>query len=111
MTRRLIDGCDAILADLDGVVYAGPGAISEAPESLERAKSEGVPVMFVTNNASRAVETVAEHLSELVGALVALVYTRTRRRDQRVWQIVLLAAIAVLLLVIVFVVPPILITA
>ena len=41
MTRRLIDGCDAILADLDGVVYAGPGAISEAPESLERAKSEG----------------------------------------------------------------------
>ncbi|MBN6753389.1 HAD-IIA family hydrolase [Kocuria palustris] len=65
MTRRLIDGCDAILADLDGVVYAGPGAISEAPESLERAKSEGVPVMFVTNNASRAVKTVAEHLSEL----------------------------------------------
>ncbi len=47
----------------------------------------------------------------IVGAIVALVYTRTRRRDQRVWQIVLLAAIAVLLLVIVFVVPPILITA
>ena len=54
MTRRLIDGCDAILADLDGVVYAGPGAIPEAPESLERAKSEGVPVMFVTNNATQS---------------------------------------------------------
>lgn len=65
MARRLIDSFDAILSDLDGVVYAGPGAIPEAPESLERAKSEGVPVMFVTNNASRAVETVAEHLSEL----------------------------------------------
>ncbi|WP_144795156.1 HAD-IIA family hydrolase [Kocuria palustris] len=65
MTQRLIDDVDAILADLDGVVYAGPDAIPHAPESLERAKSEGVPVLFVTNNASRAVETVAEHLSEL----------------------------------------------
>lgn len=65
MTERLIDRCDAILADLDGVVYAGPNAIPGAPEALERAKSEGAAVIYVTNNASRAVETVAAHLSEL----------------------------------------------
>lgn len=42
----------------------------------------------------------------IVGALVALIYTRTRRRDQRVWQIVLLAALVVALIVIVALVPP-----
>lgn len=41
-----------------------------------------------------------------VGALVALVYTRTRRREQRVWQILLLAAVAVVLGVLVAIVPP-----
>lgn len=35
----------------------------------------------------------------LVGALVAFIYTRTRRRDQRVWQIVLLGVITILLIV------------
>jgi membrane associated rhomboid family serine protease len=42
----------------------------------------------------------------IVGALVALIYTRTRRRDQRVWQIVLLAVLVVLLIVVVAFVPP-----
>lgn len=42
----------------------------------------------------------------LVGALVALVLTRTRRRDQRVWQILLLAAVVVVLIVVVAIVPP-----
>lgn len=44
----------------------------------------------------------------IVGALVALIYTRTKRRDQRTWQIVLLAALVVLLIVIVAFVPPLL---
>lgn len=47
----------------------------------------------------------------IVGALVAFILTRTKRREQRTWQIVLLAATAVALLVIVFVVPPLLILA
>lgn len=63
--ERLIDRFDAVLADLDGVVYAGPHAIPGAPEALENVKSGGVPVVFVTNNASRSVEQVAEHLTEL----------------------------------------------
>ncbi|MEU4014184.1 rhomboid family intramembrane serine protease [Microbacterium sp. NPDC028030] len=47
----------------------------------------------------------------IVGALVALIYTRTKRRDQRTWQIVLLAALVVLLLVIVAFIPPLLLLA
>jgi membrane associated rhomboid family serine protease len=47
----------------------------------------------------------------VVGALIALIYVRTRRRDQRVWQIALLAVLAVLLLVVVAFVPPMLILA
>ena len=42
----------------------------------------------------------------IVGALVAFVLTRTRRREQRIWQIVLLGVITILLTVVVFVVPP-----
>jgi membrane associated rhomboid family serine protease len=42
----------------------------------------------------------------IVGALIAFIYTRTKRREQRIWQIVLLAATVVALLVVVFVVPP-----
>lgn len=45
----------------------------------------------------------------VIGALIAFIFTRTRRREQRTWQIVLLAAVTVLLLVVVAIVPPILI--
>ncbi|QRZ61004.1 HAD-IIA family hydrolase [Rothia sp. ZJ932] len=61
----LLNAHDAILSDLDGVVYAGPFAIDGAPEALNKAQKLGVPVAFVTNNASRSVEQVAEHLVEL----------------------------------------------
>ena len=62
---RLLDSCDAILSDLDGVVYRGPDPIDGAVESLNRAETEGVEVAYVTNNASRSVETVAAHLQRL----------------------------------------------
>ena len=55
---------DALLLDLDGVVYTGPGAIPHAVESITRA-AETVRVGYITNNASRTDEAVAEHLSEL----------------------------------------------
>jgi len=56
---------DGLLCDLDGVVYAGPGALPDAVETLERARQDGLPIGFVTNNASRAPETVAAHLRQL----------------------------------------------
>lgn len=57
-----LTGCDALLVDLDGVVYKGDHAIEGAVESLRDA---GVPVGYITNNASRTAETVAEHLRRL----------------------------------------------
>lgn len=59
-----LSGRDAVLADLDGVVYAGPGPIPHAVESLNRA-AESVRVGYITNNASRTDATVAAHLTSL----------------------------------------------
>ncbi|MDD7945287.1 HAD-IIA family hydrolase [Microbacterium sp. NE2HP2] len=59
-----LDGVDAVLADLDGVVYAGPGALPHAIESLNRA-GETRRLGYITNNASRRDSVVADHLREL----------------------------------------------
>lgn len=62
--RAPLEGVDVVLADLDGVVYAGAGALPHAVESLNRAR-DGRRLAFITNNASRTDASVAEHLSEL----------------------------------------------
>jgi len=59
-----LDGVDAVFADLDGVVYAGAGAIPHAVESLNLVKQTR-PVGYITNNASRSDVSVAGHLTEL----------------------------------------------
>ena len=62
---HLISRFDALLSDLDGVVYAGPHAIPGAVESLQRLDGIGVGLGYVTNNASRTPAQVAAHLREL----------------------------------------------
>ncbi len=59
-----LDGVDVLLADLDGVVYAGPNAIPYAVESINRAQ-RSIRVGYLTNNASRTDAQVASHLVEL----------------------------------------------
>jgi len=61
----LIEGFDGILCDLDGVVYRGHEAVPHAVESLLSAFSAGVPVVYATNNASRAPAEVSAHLDAL----------------------------------------------
>lgn len=56
---------DVALLDLDGVVYVGPDAVPGAAEALDRAVRAGMRLGFVTNNAARRPEQVAEHLREL----------------------------------------------
>ncbi|GAB3524439.1 HAD-IIA family hydrolase [Arthrobacter monumenti] len=63
--QALISSYDALLADLDGVVYAGPAAIDGAVESLKRLADFDVGLGYITNNASRSPATVAEHLRSL----------------------------------------------
>jgi glycerol-1-phosphatase len=56
---------DVALLDLDGVVYVGPDAVPGVPAALEAARKAGMRLGFVTNNAARTPEQVAEHLTEL----------------------------------------------
>ena len=58
-----LTGRDALLLDLDGVVYTGPGAVPHAVESITRA-AQTLRVGYITNNASRTDESVAAHLRE-----------------------------------------------
>jgi HAD superfamily hydrolase (TIGR01450 family) len=63
--RALNEAYDTALLDLDGVVYAGGDAIAHAPESLAVARGAGMGLAYVTNNALRTPDAVAEHLTEL----------------------------------------------
>lgn len=62
---------DVALLDLDGVVYVGRQAVPGAPEALSRAREAGMRLAFVTNNAARPPQVVAEHLTELAIAAEA----------------------------------------
>ncbi|HJF14838.1 MAG TPA: HAD-IIA family hydrolase [Enteractinococcus helveticum] len=59
------NGYDGLLCDLDGVVYAGSQPIDRAVTTLNTLINAGIPVAFVTNNASKAASEVAERLVEL----------------------------------------------
>lgn len=63
--RPLSEQYDTALLDLDGVVYAGGDAIAHAVDSLAAARETGMKLAYVTNNALRTPETVAQHLSDL----------------------------------------------
>ncbi|MGD9956950.1 MAG: HAD-IIA family hydrolase [Candidatus Nanopelagicales bacterium] len=58
----LLDDHDALLLDLDGVVYVGPDPVAHAVDALRAAAATGVATAYVTNNAARPPEVVAEHL-------------------------------------------------
>ena len=64
-TAAVIDSYDAVLFDLDGVIYLGPVAVPGAPEGIAQLHDRGVKIGFVTNNAARPPVAVADHLIEL----------------------------------------------
>lgn len=57
-----LHGIDALVCDLDGVVYRGKVAVEYAVDVLT---AVGLPVLYVTNNASRSSAEVAQHLVAL----------------------------------------------
>jgi glycerol 3-phosphatase-2 len=61
----LVSAYDVAMLDLDGVVYIGPDAVEGAAGHLEVAAGAGMSLAYVTNNAARPPQTVAEHLVEL----------------------------------------------
>lgn len=63
--RVLVDSYDVVLLDLDGVVYIGGHAVPYAVEVLRSLRERGVRLGFITNNAARTPEQIADHLSDL----------------------------------------------
>ena len=64
-TGTLIEAYDGVVCDLDGVVYRGHQVVPFAVEALLSALSEGVLVVYATNNASRTPAEVSDRLNEL----------------------------------------------
>lgn len=62
---RLVDAYDAVLLDLDGVVYVGPDAVPGSVEVINQLIDEDLPVRYLTNNAFRPPHVVAQHLRDL----------------------------------------------
>ncbi|MBT0568689.1 HAD-IIA family hydrolase [Williamsia sp. CHRR-6] len=65
---QLASQYDALLFDLDGTLFAGHRAIDGAVPTLAAVSTESY---FVTNNASRRADAVAEHLTDLGFAATA----------------------------------------
>jgi glycerol-1-phosphatase len=63
--RPPADVYDVALLDLDGVVYLGGAAVAGATEALAGARSRGMRMAFVTNNASRSPSAIAAQLNRL----------------------------------------------
>ena len=61
----VIDSYDAVLFDLDGVIYLGPIAVPGAADGIAQLRDRGTKIGFVTNNAARPPASVADHLVEL----------------------------------------------
>lgn len=64
-TPALCDEHDAALFDLDGVVYLGPEPVDGAPTGIADLRARGVRVGFVTNNAARPPQVVADQLTRI----------------------------------------------
>ena len=64
-TAPLSTAYDLAMLDLDGVVYVGEHAVPGAAEHVRSTREAGMRVAFITNNAARAPEKVAAHLTGL----------------------------------------------
>lgn len=64
-TRAPVETHDLAMLDLDGVVYIGGHAVPGASAALSAARTAGMRLAFVTNNASRTPRAVADHLVDL----------------------------------------------
>ena len=60
----LIEEFDSLLLDLDGVVYRGKNSVIGAVEAIRQAKDLGKKVGYITNNAARTPEQIAQQLAD-----------------------------------------------
>lgn len=58
----LADRYDAVLFDLDGVIYLGPDPVPGVPDAVRQLARHGTRLGYVTNNAARPPTVVADQL-------------------------------------------------
>ena len=63
----MIERPDAIVCDLDGVLYRGEVEVPGAGETLNALHGAGIDVVFVTNNASKTSAEAAAKIQRLTG--------------------------------------------
>jgi glycerol-1-phosphatase len=56
---------DALLFDLDGVLYRGDEPVAGAAETIHRLRAEDATIRFLTNNSARTPDEVAERLRHM----------------------------------------------
>lgn len=62
MGSILAERQDAVLIDLDGVMYRGGEAVPGSAAVVDKVRALGTPLLFLTNNSSRTPEAVAAKL-------------------------------------------------
>jgi glycerol 3-phosphatase-2 len=65
MTRILAERYDAVLVDLDGVMYRGDEPVAGSGAVVDKVRALGTPLLFLTNNSSRTPEAVAASLESM----------------------------------------------
>ncbi len=62
---RVLDGVEALLLDLSGVIYVEDEAVPGAAEALEQLREAGFPIRLVTNTTMRPRRSILERLDRL----------------------------------------------
>jgi HAD superfamily hydrolase (TIGR01458 family) len=60
-----LEGTEALLLDLSGVIYVQDEAVPGAAEALSRLRGEGIPIRLVTNTTMRPRRAILERLERL----------------------------------------------
>jgi 4-nitrophenyl phosphatase len=85
------EGLDALVCDLDGVLYRGDSAIEGSTDAIARARSAGVKIIFATNNATK---TPADYVDKLASfgvratetEIVTAAIVTAEECERRGWQ-------------------------
>ena len=62
---RVLDGVEALLLDLSGVIYVEDEEVPGAAEALEQLRGAGLPIRLVTNTTMRPRRSILERLDRL----------------------------------------------
>ncbi len=65
MTSIVAERYDAVLVDLDGVMYRGDEPVAGAGGVVDKVRALGTPLLFLTNNSSRTPEAIAGKLERM----------------------------------------------